>query len=409
VSLRRAPLLVGLATLFALAGAAPGAAARPAPPRLTARAAILVEVSTGTAVYARAAGSERPIASTTKLMTAFLTLERAPLSRIFTAPSYAAAPAESRIGLRPGERMRVDDLLRALLLPSANDAAATLAAGVAGSRARFVGAMNAEARKLGLRHTHYSTPVGLDDAGNFSDAADLARLAIIVRRNRFFARTVDERRAVLRSGDQPRVVVNRNTLLGLAPWVNGVKTGHTLQAGYVLVGSATRHGLSFVSVVLGTPSEAARDADSLALLRYGFANFGLVRAVRADQGVGHRPVRDGNHTSIELVASRGFTPVLARGRRIALSLDAPSDLRGPLPARARVGTLVVRSGRTVLARIPALTARAVPAPSAVAQATRAVGGPFTLVVLAVLLAGGAALVGRRRLGARRRAADMGAA
>jgi len=404
---RRLASLAGALAFLVLATSAPAASADPTgPPRLTARAAILVEASTGTPVLSRAALSERPIASTTKLMTALITLERAPLSRVFTAPAYAAAPAESRIDLRPGERMRVDDLLRALLLPSANDAAAALAAGVGGSRAGFVAAMNAKARSLGLRHTHYSTPVGLDDPGNFSDAADLAHLAILVRRNPFFARTVDERQAVLRSGDHPRVITSRNTLLGVAPWINGVKTGHTLQAGYVLVGSGTRRGLTFVSVVLGAPSEAARDADSLALLRYGFAHFGLVRAVRAGQVVGERTVRDGGGARIAIIAGRGSTPVLAHGRRVTLSLAAPADLRGPLPARARVGTLVVRSGRAVLARIPALSARALAAPSAVGRAERAVGGPFTLLALAALLAAGAALVARRRLGARRRRADI---
>jgi len=407
VSRRLASLGVALASLLLVAGA-PAASADPAgpPPPLSARAAILVEASTGTAVLSRAALSERPIASTTKLMTALITLERVPLSRVFSAPAYAAAPAESRIGLRPGERMRVDDLLRALLLPSANDAAATLAAGVGGSRARFVAAMNAEARRLGLRHTHYTTPVGLDDPGNFSDAADLARLAILVRRNAFFARTVDARQAVLHSGDHPRVVTSRNTLLGVAPWINGVKTGHTRQAGYVLVGSGTRRGLTFVSVVLGAPSEAARDADSLALLRYGFAHFALVRAVRAGQVLGERPVRDGGGARAQIIAGQGSTPVLAHGRRVTLSLAVPAELRGPLPARARVGVLVVRSGRAVLARVPVLTARAVAAPSAVARAARAVRGPFTLLALAALIAAGAALVARRRRGARRRRADI---
>jgi len=409
VSRRLASLGPGAAflALLALAAGAPSASARlAAPPPLTAPAAILVEASTGTPVLSRAALSERPIASTTKLMTALITLERARLSSVFTAPAYAAAPAESRIGLRPGERMRVDDLLRALLLPSANDAAATLAVGVGGSRVRFVAEMNAEARKLGLRHTHYTTPVGLDDPGNFSDAADLARLAILDRRNPFFARTVDERQAVLRSGDHLRVITNRNTLLGVAPWINGVKTGHTLQAGDVLVGSGTRHGLTFISVVLGAPSEAARDADSLALLRYGFANFGLVRAVRAGQLLGERPVRDGGGERAQIVAGGGSTPVLAHGRRVTLALEVPAELRGPLPARARVGTLAVRSGRAVLARIPALSARAVAGPSTVARAEHAVGGPFTLFALAALLAAGAALVAWRRLGARRRRADI---
>ena len=138
--------------------------------------------------------------------------------------------------------MRVRDLLRAVLLPSANDAAATLAVCVGGSRAAFVARMNARARQLGLDHTHFSTPIGLDDAGNYSTAADLARLAIAARGDAFLRQTMDMRSAVLRSGDHLRTVVNRNTLVQEVPWVDGVKTGHTNAAGYILVASGTRDG-----------------------------------------------------------------------------------------------------------------------------------------------------------------------
>lgn len=388
----------------ATAGAAPDAVLAQGP-RLTARSAVLIEASTGTPIYGRAAGSERPIASTTKLMTALLTLRREPLSRVFTVPHYAASPAESQIGLRPGERIRVDDLLRALLLPSANDAAETLAVGVAGSRGGFVNAMNREARRLGLQRTHYSTPVGLDDPGNFSDAYDLARLAIIVRRNRFFAHTVDQPSAVLRSGSHRRVVVTRNHLVRTVPWVNGVKTGHTSGAGYVLVASATRQGMTLVSVVLGTPSESARDADSLRLLRYGFAGFGLVRPVRRGQVVARARVRDRPKDRIPLLAARGLTRVERRGDRDVLVAQVPRELKGPIAARVRVGTLLVKVRGRVVARIAILTGRAVKAPSAVSSVSRALGGPITLLLL-VALAGAVAVFfaarRRRRQAARRR-------
>ncbi|MGI8579310.1 MAG: D-alanyl-D-alanine carboxypeptidase family protein [Solirubrobacteraceae bacterium] len=384
--------------------AAPGADAASGP-RLSARSAVLIEASTGTPIFGRAAGSERAIASTTKLMTALLTLRRAPLSRVFTVPHYGAGAAESQIGLRPGERVRVDDLLRGLLLPSANDAAETLAVGVAGSRGGFVNAMNREARRLGLRRTHYSTPVGLDSPGNFSDAYDLARLAIVVRRNRFFAHTVDQSSAVLRSGSHRRVVVTRNRLVRTVPWVNGIKTGHTSGAGYVLVASATRQGMTLVSVVLGTPSESARDADSLRLLRYGFAGFGLVRPVRRGQIVVRARVRDRPKDRIPLFAARGLTRVERRGDRDVLFAQVPRELKGPIAARARVGTLLVRVRGRVVARIAILTGQAVKAPSAVASVGRALSGPITLLLL-VVLAGGVAVFfavrRRRRQAARRR-------
>src|SRR4029077_14441342 len=180
---------------------------------------------------------------------------------------------ESVIGLRAGERMKVSDLVRGLLVASANDAAATLAVDVAGSRKKFVKLMNEQARKLGLPHTHYANPVGLDEPGNYSTVADLIKLALVLRRHAFFRETTNLGHVTLQSGDHPRPLTNVNALLNKVAYVNGVKTGHTQDAGYCLVGSATRDGITVVSAVLGDPSEAARDSDTLALLRYGLAQY----------------------------------------------------------------------------------------------------------------------------------------
>jgi serine-type D-Ala-D-Ala carboxypeptidase (penicillin-binding protein 5/6) len=205
-----------LAALLALLAAAPGALAQASPdaPRLQgARAAIVMEATTGDVLLAHNADQRRQIASTTKLMTVLVALERDDLDDVFSAADYDAAPAESQIGLRSGERMSVRDLLRATLLPSANDAAATLAVGTMGSTADFVKEMNRRANALGLRDTHFANPVGLDDPENFSTANDLARLAIRLRRYEFFRRTVDLKFATLRSGSINRTVLNRNSLV----------------------------------------------------------------------------------------------------------------------------------------------------------------------------------------------------
>ena len=269
------PLLriAALAVALVLASVAPAAAQGPEPPEIQARAAIVVEASTGRVVYERRADEPRSIASTTKLMTALVALETAPLDDVITAVPYDPAPAESLVGLRAGERMTLADLLRALLLPSANDAAETIADGISGSPEAFVDEMNARAEDLGLEDTSYANPVGLDERGNESSARDLVTLALELRKIPFFRETVDQPRATLRSGDRRRVVLNRNRLVRDVDFVDGVKTGRTDDAGYVLVGSATQRGVTVVSAVLGEPSEAARDADTLALLRYGLDRF----------------------------------------------------------------------------------------------------------------------------------------
>lgn len=397
------PRLALLAAVAVLAEGGLAAAATAAPaPALSARAAILVEQSTGTAVYRRAADRRMPIASTTKLMTALITRERLPLRRRLTAVSYGGAPAESRLGLRAGERMSVADLLTAVMLPSANDAAYTLAVRIGGSVSRFVALMNERARSLGLRHTHYATPIGLDTPGNYSSARDLARLATVVRRDGFLRRTMDRPRALLRSGYRRRVVVNRNTLVGAVPWVDGVKTGHTLGAGFVLVGSGTRHGTTFISVVLGTPTEAARNADTLGLLRWGFANF-RVRVLGRRGGVVARPKVRYEDSRVPVVASRTARGVVPRGARLEIATRVPGELEGPIPRGRAVGALVVRVNGRVAARIPAVTAEAVPEVTAVERAGRLLLWPGTLVVGVAALAG-LALALRRR-GRRRRLQD----
>ncbi len=162
-----------------LGSAARAAAAAAPPPRLTVRAAALFAPATGQTLYADRAQEELAVASTTKLMTALITLEHVhALGTVFTQNNYLPAAVDSQIGLVPGERMSVHDLLIALMLPSADDAAEDLAYNVGhGSVPRFVAMMNERARQLGLRHTHYATPSGLDTVGNHSSASDLNRLA----------------------------------------------------------------------------------------------------------------------------------------------------------------------------------------------------------------------------------------
>ena len=407
---RRALVLLLAGALLALA-AAPATAKLAPPPSLSAPSAAVFEVSTGQPVFGRAAGQRRLIASTTKMMTALLTVSSVRPDRVCTAPPYAAGPLETQIGLRAGERMRVRDLLRAVLLPSANDAAATLAVCIGGSRAAFVARMNARARQLGLDHTHFSTPIGLDDAGNYSTAADLARLAIAARGDAFLRQTMNMRSAVLGSGDRPRTVVNRNTLVQQVPWVDGVKTGHTNAAGYILVASGTRAGTTFVVTVLGDPSEGARNADALALLKWAFASFRVATpvtrgAVYARPAVKHRP-----DEHVDVVATRDVRELLRRDARVRLVIDAPRELEGPLPRRAVVGSATVRANGRAIARVPLVTRTPVPEVGLLEQVGRALDGPGSLIAIVALLGGAAILLVRAR-GARRRErrrADMEAA
>jgi D-alanyl-D-alanine carboxypeptidase (penicillin-binding protein 5/6) len=245
--------------------------------------------------------------------------------------------------------------------------------------------MNKRARELGLSHTHYSTPVGLDDPGNYSSARDLATLARRDLRDPTFAKVVDLESAQLESGSVPRTVVNRNALVLRYPYVSGVKTGHTLQAGYVLVGSAERRGAKVISAVLGTSSEAARDADSIALLDWGLAQFRHVRPVKADRPYATADVKWHDGDQVGLVASRAVRVLTRRGEKVERRVDAPSELGGPLDAGAEVGEVEVVQRGKVVRRVPLVTASSVRGASTLHKAVASIGGPGAAVALLLVL------------------------
>ncbi|HEU0018995.1 MAG TPA: D-alanyl-D-alanine carboxypeptidase family protein [Thermoleophilaceae bacterium] len=377
---------IAAATVLALTVAPAAHGQQPQRPGLEgADAAILVDARDGTPLLEKNPSGRHAIASTTKLMTALLTLERAPFGDVFPAADYQAAAAESKIDLRPGERMRVRDLFEALMLESANDAAAALAEGISGSRPAFVAAMNERAAELGLEDTSYANPIGLDDPLNYSSARDLSELARRLLRDRRFAKVVDSPSATLESGARARTVVNRNDLIATVPAVDGVKTGHTTGAGYVLVGSATgSNGAKVVSVVLGEPSEAARDSDTLALLRYGLAQYRRVPVLRKGRAVARADVAYRDET-VPLVPARSVAVTARRDERIAERVAAPDELHGEIAAGSRVGTVAVLRDGKVVRRVPLLAGERVPGAGPLRRIASALGISLTALVLLVIV------------------------
>ena len=295
--------------------------------------------------------------------------------------------------------MSVHDLLVALLLPSADDAAMDLAYNVGGhSVARFVAMMNAQARALHLTHTHYTTPSGLDTPGNYSTPADLVTLADYVLQSSPFVRhTVALPSATLETGRYVRQVTNTNDLVGRVRWITGVKTGHTNDAGYVLVSSGTRDGMTLIGSVLGTDSEEARDDNALALLDYGFDEFHWVSPIQVGQVLA-RPTVSWSSSRAVVIAGDGFQQVVPRSDRVSIKVHVPAQLSGPMRRGARVGSASVVVGRRAVARIPLELGRALPAVSLADRAGQILRRPTTLILLALALAAALAATGlwRRR-------------
>ena len=392
---RRVAAAVALAVALLVVGAAPASApaATPPKPTISAATAVVIDGRTGETLYAKRANKRHAIASTTKIVTALVAREGADLGDMFTASDYKPAPIESQLGLKRGEELSLRDLLKALMLPSANDAAMTIAEGVAGSKSAFVDSMNDKAEQLGLDGTHFSTPIGLDDPENYSTAHDLALAAQQLLRDPALAKIVDSPRARLTTGAKPRTVTNRNRLVAQYPWVDGVKTGHTRQAGYVLVGSATRDGVKVISVVTGEPGESARDNDSLTLLRYGLGQYRRARVVDRSRKVATAKVEWHADDRVDIVPAKDATLTIRRGERVRKFVQAPGKLAGPLPRGEQVGVMQVSYRDKVVRRIPLVTAEPVRGATTWQKVTSALGGGAAALAFLALaaLAGLAAL------------------
>jgi serine-type D-Ala-D-Ala carboxypeptidase (penicillin-binding protein 5/6) len=383
-----------LALVMALA-LAPSAALAAEPPAIDAPEAIVVEATTGDVVYEKDPDQHRPIASTTKLMTALLTLEDGNLDDVVQAPRYDALPAESVLGLIPGEKITVQDLMRGLLMYSANDAAVALAVHVGGSVPSFVRMMNRRAEELGLEDTHYANPVGLDEEGNYSTARDLATLTRVLRKNRFFRRTVNTNDLTLRSGATERTLSNRNTLLFDYPWVDGVKTGYTSQAGNVLVASGRKRGVPIISVVMGAASKPARDEESVELLNYGFSQYRVRRAVIEDQRLASIPIAHRAGAELPAVADRTLRRVVRKDERFEREVHVPDEVEGPIDYGEKIGEVVISLRGEPVAKVPLRAALEVPKAGIGRRTQDFLTQPWMLVVLGAVLVI-ASLVMRRR-------------
>jgi D-alanyl-D-alanine carboxypeptidase (penicillin-binding protein 5/6) len=375
---------------------ASGAVAAPAPvtgPQgIEGKAWTVVDARSGDVLSSHAASRNLAIASTTKLMTAYVAMKELPLDKVVRAAPYSPLYGESLMGLRTGERVSVRDLLYGLILVSGNDAAHTLAVRAAGSEARFVRQMNRYAAALGLADTHYANPVGLDQPGNYSSAADLATLTRRLLREPVFAKIADSRTALLRSLRPPRRIETLNDLLYMASWATGVKTGHTFDAGYVLVGSGQKKGVSLVSVAIGAPTEETRFTDNLILLEWGFSQYRRRLPIRRGQDLADPEIRYSGG-ELPLRAARSLQVGVRRGQQVDLRVRAPQEVEGPVRRGARLGEATVFVAGRKIGSVPLLTSRAVPeaslfdrARSTVADNKLPIGiAAFVILIFAVIL------------------------
>jgi D-alanyl-D-alanine carboxypeptidase (penicillin-binding protein 5/6) len=335
------------------------------PPAPAASGAILADMATGAILYEHAPDTPRPIASLTKVMTALVVLDRAGLDDVVTVDPAAVFRegdfgSGSSAGLRAGERRTVEELLQALLLGSANDAAEALAIHVSGGVEAFVREMNRRARDLGMRRTEFRSPHGLDDRGR-STPRDLVLLAAAANEEPDLRRIAAQRFARIGAPSGPdRRIQNRNALLWLYPGAFGTKTGSTAGAGPSLMASASRDGRELVAVVL----DAERDEPfsyAAALLDHGFEAFEVRRVIEAGQPMGTVALPGGTVTAS---AGGSLDRLVARGAEIRSTIRLDPDSAFPPAPGERLGRVVVRVDGRATGEVP-LVASDVPPPEPV--------------------------------------------
>ena len=352
--------LVVLAAAFALA--TPAVAALP---RVHARAYLLEDGQTGQVLAQYHDHARVPIASLTKLMTVLLTVERTKPSDLVTVAPGAAAVGESSIHLRAGERLTVRELLEGALIQSANDAADALAYHIGkGNEARFVAMMNARARQLGLRDTHYTRPDGLDAPGHVSSAHDVTKLARLLMRRPIVREIVRRQRATIAGG---RVLHTWNDLLGTFPGVFGVKTGHTSAAGWNEVASLDRRGVVVYGTILGSPDRATRNADLTALLRWALSRYRRIVVIRPEHVYAKVEVGYGR-PPVELVARKGVVRPVRIDRPLVERVVAKMVVSLPVPKGTRLGEIRVYQAGRLLGRQALVADRTAARPDALARA-----------------------------------------
>ena len=336
----------------------------PPPPTLAVKAYVLRDFNSNQIMAQHAEDERIEPASLTKLMTAYLTFKalkngHLQLAQTLPVSTKAWKTEGSKMFIEPNMPVTVDELLHGTIVQSGNDSSIALAEGVAGSEEVFAELMNKEAVRLGMSHTHFVNSTGLPDSNHYTTAADLSLLASALVHDfpaeyqRFYA---------LKSYTYNKITqANRNRLLWLDPYVDGMKTGHTETAGFCLISSAKRGDTRLISVVLGAPSETVRATESQKLLNYGFQFYESRLVYKRGQTVNKLKLWKGHDDMLAASVADDLYLTLPKGdyAKVKASITSKQPLIAPLSAGQEVGTIQFTLDGKVLEQRKLVTAKAV--------------------------------------------------
>lgn len=316
-----------------------------AAPELTSKAYVLYDYTSNQILLDQNGSAHMEPASLTKLMTAYIAFDAIKhgtlnIEQSLNVPDSATRnlDGESRMLLKTGQMVSVDELLHGLIIVSGNDAAVTLAQNIAGSERGFVDMMNEQAQRLGMLNTHFANPVGMPDPQHYSTAYDLALLAAaLVRDYPDYYPLFSLREFTFNNVTQ----ANRNRLLWLDPNTDGMKTGHTESAGYCLVGSAKREDHRMISVLLGAGSDSLRTNESQQLLNFGFQNFDAVRLYEKDKAVTKLRIWKGTQSTVGIGYKHDLLLSIPKGQygKLKATLETRQPIIAPIDNSVPIGMM----------------------------------------------------------------------
>lgn len=324
-------------------------------PVLNSRAAVIYDRKSKQVIWGKQENEKRPMASTTKIMTAIIVLEKAKLTDVVTISKKAAGTGGSRLKMQAGDKITVHDLLYALLLISGNDCAVALAEHVGGSVEGFAVLMNQKVKELNLTNTNFVTPHGLDMPEHYTTAFELAKLADYALQNTEFAKMVNTKNYTITLNGYSRNLNNTNELLGNLEGVNGVKTGFTNGANRCLVTSVNREGMNIITVVLGADTKKFRTSDSIKLIQYAYSNYAIIN-IKEQITESFEQWRQINEKRVEVIrgvepylelileeVSQEYIPVKKEEQKdIKIEIECVSKIETPIQAEEQVGKLKVK-------------------------------------------------------------------
>lgn len=329
---------------------------------VSANSAVLIEASTGNIIFEKAAFEKRSMASTTKIMTAIIAIEHADLSKQISISSKAVGIEGSSIYLKTGESLTLENLVYALMLESANDAAAAIAVHIGGSIENFAVMMNEKAKELGLTDTHFTNPHGLDHEDHYTTAYDLAMLTAYALKNETFAKIVSTYKSTipLYGNEGTRYLLNHNKMLKLYSDSIGVKTGFTKKSGRCLVSAAKRDGVTLIAVTLSAPDDWN---DHKAMLNYGFTKYEYVTLAEPGTIKYTIPVVGGEITKIDITNKDGISACLpTKAQNITTTVELKHFYYAPISAGEILGQITFYNNETKIGTIPLTAQHDVPKP-----------------------------------------------